>query len=745
MNKDLNLLELFPRAKKLARNEPMPRRAFLKVTALAGAGFVVGCAVEQEAVEAGASASAGPVIESAVGPFVRITSDNKVTIVVKHFEMGQGISTGISTLIAEELDADWNQVQWEHAPSNSAVYGDPATEAFLGIRLMSTGGSNSIKSSYVWMREVGATARHMLVGAAAAAWGVPAEEINIDKGVLSHPSGKSGAFGEFAEAAASIAPPTEVTLKDPSAFKLIGKQLPRLDSPSKTDGSATFTIDVDLPNMVHSAVIHAPKFGGKPLSVDDGAARAMPGVRDVVMTPGGVAVIADSFYQAKSAADALSVEWDLSDTETRSSDELFEEFRSLAQKPGLVGRNDGDVAAAFEGASQIIEAEYEFPYLNHAQIEPLNAIVHLTEEQCEIWTGAQSPTGIQLAASQAIGLPLEKIVVHSVLSGGGFGRRATLGNDYVLEALFIAKQMNIDAPVKMQWTRENDMGAGHYRPMGVVKMRAGLDEEGNVIGWEQRNVVPSIFIGSIAAPIYVKDGVDHSVVEGADINPYEVPNLRLEVAYPDVKVPVSWWRSVGHTINGYAMEAFMDDMAIAAGRDAIELRQSLLQDHPRHKAVLDRAVLEAGPAPTGPGKGRGVAMHESFYSYVAEVLDVTLNDDGTYKVDKVTCAVDCGVAVNPDVIKAQMEGSIAMGLGAAMREQITLTEGQVDQSNYFNYFPVRMSDMPDIDVHIIASAEPPTGVGEPGLPPVGPALANALRNAGAKPSRVLPIGERVEV
>ena len=743
MNKTIDLKDILPRTRPYPGVKPMARRTFLKVTALAGAGFAIGCAVEEDG--AAPATEDAPVTESAVGPFVRVTSDNKVTVIVKNFEMGQGVSTGLPTLIAEELDADWSQVSWEHAPSINALYGNPATVPVLGVAAMGTGGSDTMFSSYEWMRKAGATARAMLVGAAAAEWAVPVDEIEIEKGVLSHPSGRSGTFGAFAEAASLIEPPTEVKLKDPSEFKLIGKKLPRLDSDSKTTGQAEFTIDVNLPGMLHASIVHPPKFGGQAVSINDSVARAMPGVADIVTTPKGVAVVADSFYHAKSAADALEIDWDLSATETRGTEELFTEFRAMSETPGLVARDDGDIAAGFDGAAQIVEATYEFPYLNHAQIEPLNAVVRLGEGECEVWTGAQSPTLIQMVLAQVLSLPLDNITVHSQVAGGSFGRRATIDYDFVLDAALIAKAMNTDAPVKLQWTRETDMRAGYYRPMGVIKMRGALDADGNVMGWEQRNVVPPIFSDTPLASIYVHNGVDHSVVEGADINPYEIANLRLEVAYPKVKAPISWWRSVGHSLNGYAMEVFMDELAAAGGRDSVALRQGLLQEHPRHKAVLDKAVAEAGPAPSGAGKGRGVAMHESFRSYVAQVVDVTLNDDGTYKVDNVVCAIDCGVPVNPDVITAQMEGSISMGLGAIMREEITLTDGQVDQSNYFDYFPMRMRDMPEIDVHIIPSTEQPTGVGEPGLPPVGPALANALRNAGAQPIRRLPIGDQVSI
>ena len=715
------------------------RRLFLKATAIAGVGFSLGGFAKPGPVAGAAGLASGAGEEHILGPFVRIATDNTVTVIVKNFDMGQGVTTGLPTIVAEELDAAWDQIRWEFAPSNNALYADPNTG------MMGTGGSDTTYSSYEWMRKVGATARGMLVDAAAAEWGAPAAEITVSDGVVSHPSGKRATFGELALAAAAMTPRAEPTLKDPSEFKLIGSELPRIDSPEKTSGKAVYTIDLDIPGMVHAAIVHPPRVGGKAVTVDDAEALARPGVLEVVTVANGVAVVAESYYAAQSAANLLQIEWDLTGTETRGSEELFDLFRKTAEEPGLVARQIGDVDAAFEGAAKIVEATYEFPYLVHAAMEPLNAVVQLTDDHCEIWTGAQSPTLIQVTVGAATGLTMDKIKVNTYFSGGSFGRRVTLANDYVDDAVQIAKAMSGDRPVKLQWSRETDVKAGYYRPMGVIKMKGALDADGNVIGWAQRNVVPSIFIGSLAEEAYVHNGVDHSVVEGADINPYEVPNILLDLHYPKVDIPVSWWRSVGHTLNGYSMECFIDEMAAAGGKDAVELRRDLLASHPRHKAVLDKAVAEAGPAPRGAGKGRGVAMHESFRSYVAEVADITLNDDGSYSVDRVVCAIDCGVVINPDIVKAQMEGSIAMGLGAAMREKITITDGAVDQSNYYDYTPLRMGDMPEVEVHLIESTERPTGVGEPGLPPIGPAVANALRAAGAKPIRSLPFGERVDI
>ncbi len=713
------------------------RRTFLKVTGLGTAGFMIGMGLDGFSTAA-RPADGGEIIKSVYNPFVRVSSDGTVTVVVNKLDMGQGIVTGFATIVAEEMDANWGQMDWEFAPADVETYKDST-----GVQ--ATGGSRSIRLEWDRLRQMAASARYMLVQAAAEAWAVPASEISVSDGELSHPSGKKGRFGDFAVAASKIEPPAQPMLKKLADYKLIGTRLKRLDTDEKTDGTATYTIDVALPGMLHAAIAHSPKFGGKVMSFDDSAARKISGVEDVVQIASGVAVVADRYYVARKAVEALEIEWDFSEAETRSTDQMFADFRVMTNGPGTVARNDGNVDAAFAQAAKIVEAEYELPFLAHAALEPMNAIVDLREDECHIWTGSQAPQGDQLYTAQIVGLPLEKVHVHTLYAGGSFGRRVTITGDYNKDAAMVAKAIGGRAPVKLQWARENDMKGGKYRSMTYVKMRGGLDQNGNMIAWHTVLVTPAYAKGTPFESRFIHDGIDHPTVEGADINPYEVPNLKLETHDPEMGVTMSHWRSVGHSQNGFTMEVFMDEMALAAGQDPVAFRRRLLADHPRHLAVLDIAVTEAGPAPTGKGKGRGVAMHESFHSYVAEVADVTLKDDGSYSVDKVVCAVDCGLAINPDNVIAQMEGSIAMGLGAAMREEITLTDGEVDQSNFYDYFPMRMSDVPDIQVHIIPSAEAPTGVGEPGLPPIAPAVVNALRAAGAKPIRKLPIGDRVEV
>ncbi len=730
--------EMSTRSPKKAPSEHVKsRRTFLKVTGLGTAGFMIGLGLadQNDGVFAAEEREAG---KSVFNPFVRVSADDTVTVVVNKLDMGQGIIAGFATIVAEEMDADWDQMDWEFAPVDVETYKDST-----GVQ--ATGGSRSIRLEWNRLRQMAASARFMLVQAAATVWGVPATEISVSKGMLSHASGKKGTFGEFAAAASEITPPAQPSLKSAADYKLIGTRLKRPDTDEKTDGTATYTMDVSLPGMLHAAIAHAPKFGGKVKSFDDKAARAIDGVEDVVQIESGVAVVAKRYYIAKKAVEALDIEWDFSSAETRSTDQLFAGFRAMAKEAGTVARNDGDVEAAFANADKVIETEYELPFLAHAALEPMNAVVDLREDECHVWTGSQAPQGDQLYTAQIVGLPLEKVHVHTLYAGGSFGRRVTITGDYNKDAAMVAKAIGGRAPVKLQWARENDMKGGKYRSMSFVKMRGGLDKEGNLIAWHTTLVTPAYAKGTAFESRFIHNGIDHPTVEGADINPYEVPNLKLETHHPETAVTMSHWRSVGHSQNGFTMEVFVDEMALAAGKDPVEFRRNLLANHPRHLAVLNKAVAEAGPVPKGRGKARGVAMHESFYSYVAEVADVTLKDDGTYSVDKVVCAVDCGLAINPDNIKAQMEGSIAMGLGAAMREQITLTDGEVDQSNFYDYFPLRMSDMPNIDVHIIPSTEAPTGVGEPGLPPIAPAVANALRAAGAKPIRKLPIGDRVEV
>ena len=721
----------------------LSRRSFLQVVGLSGAGFMIGCSKSSDpdpSTDAGPAAAAKPVTNTVMGPFVKIGSDNTVTVLIKHLDKGQGITTGLPTIVAEELDADWSQMRAEFAPADPSKYNNLFFGPFQG-----TGGSTSVANSWMQLRQAAAGARSMLVDAAAARWQVAAAEITVAKGVVRHAaSDKEASFGELAVAAADMAPPAEPALKDPKEFTLIGTQVPRLDSNAKTDGSAVFTLDITRPSMLTALVKHPPRFGATVESFDPSAALDVPGVSDVVEIPRGVAVLADSFWSAKKGRDALQVIWSDADAEQRGSGELMEEYKGLAEQAGLPARSDGDVTAAFAAADNVVRREYAFPFLAHATMEPMDCVVELREGACEIWNGAQLQTGDQYAAAQITGLQPEQIIIHTQYAGGSFGRRAVPDGDYVAEAVMIAKAIDGRAPVKLIWTREDDMAAGRYRPMSYHIMEATLDGDGNISAWRHRLAVQSIVAGTAFEGL-IENGVDSTSVEGSRGLPYAIPDLQVDLSTVDsVGVPILWWRSVGHTHNGYVTEAFFDEMAAAAGKDPYELRRDLLRDHPRHLAVLELAAEKAGwGEDLGPGRGRGIAAHESFGSFVAEVVDVTVSEDGVFSVDRVVCAVDCGIAINPDVIRAQMEGGVGYALSAALREEVTLAAGEVEQRNFDRYRPLRIDEMPDIQVHIVPSAEPPSGVGEPGVPPLAPALANALADATGKRIYRMPIGDQL--
>ncbi len=721
------------------------RRTFLKVIGLSGAGFMIGCSESKDTApvaDAGPTVAPEPVTNSVMGPFVKIGSDDTVTVLVKHLDKGQGITTGLPTIVAEELDADWSQMRAEFAPADPTKYNNLFFGPFQG-----TGGSSSVANSWMQLRQAAAGARSMLVDAAAARWQVPAAEITVARGVLSHAaSGKEARFGELAAAAADMAPPAEPVLKDPKDFTLIGTRLPRLDSNAKTDGSALFTLDITRPGMLTALVKHPPKFGATVESFDPAASLDVPGVTDVVEIPRGVAVIADSFWSAKKGRDALEVTWSEAGAEQRGSAELEEEYKALAEQANLAARSDGDVAAVFANTENVIRREYAVPYLAHATMEPMDCVIELREDACEIWNGAQLQTGDQYVAAQIAGLQPEQVTIHTLFAGGSFGRRAVPDSDYVAEAVTIAKAIDGRAPVKLIWTREDDMSVGRYRPMSYHVMEGALDSEGNIAAWRHRLAVQSILAGTAFAGM-IENGIDNSSVEGSRGLPYTIPNLQVDLSNAEaVGVPVLWWRSVGHTQNGYVTEAFFDEMAAAAGKDPYELRRQLLKDHPRHLGVLELAAEKAGwGEDLGRGRGRGIAVHESFGSFVAEVVDVTVSEDGEFSVDRVVCAVDCGIAINPDVIRAQMEGGIGYALSAALREEVTLSAGEVQQRNFDKYRPLTIDEMPDVEVHIVQSAEPPTGVGEPGTPPLAPALVNALADATGKRIYRMPIGDQLKV
>jgi len=706
----------------------LTRRQFVQSTALAGAALMVGFRLD------GRPALAADEV-FVPNAFIRIAPDNTVTIIGKHIEFGQGSHTGLATILAEELDADWSQIRVEAAPADAERYNNLKWGPVQG-----TGGSSAMANSWEQHRRAGATARAILVEAAAREWGVPASEITVERGVVSHPpSGRRLTFGELAPKAAKLTPPAQVKLKDPSQFTLVGKRVPRIDGVAKTDGSAKFTMDFSLPGMLTAVIARAPRFGATVKSFDATAARQVKGVTHVVQVPSGVAVVATKFWAARKGREALRVRWDESRAETRGSEDLFRAYRVLASRPAMPARRDGDAAGALAGAAKVIEAVYEFPYLAHAPMEPLDAVVRLGPDACEVWAGSQIPTIDQQVVARIVGLPPAKVQIHTMLAGGSFGRRATPDSDVAGEAAAIAKAIGGDKPVKLVWTREDDLQGGRYRPLYVHRLRAGLDAQGNIVGWEHRIVGQSIVKGSPFEATNVKNGIDRTSVEGAANLPYAVPNITVELTTTDVAVSVLWWRSVGSTHTAYSTETFLDELAHAAGRDPLELRRALLGKHPRHLAVLNLAAEKAGwGQPLPAGRARGIAVHESFDSVVAQVAEVTRRPDGLPKVEKVVCAVDCGTAVNPDVIRSQMEGGIGFGLAGAMWSEITLVRGRAQERNFDSYRPLRIADMPAVEVYIVPSSAVPTGVGEPGVPPIAPAVANAFFHLSGRRVRRLP-------
>jgi isoquinoline 1-oxidoreductase beta subunit len=541
--------------------------------------------------------------------------------------------------------------------------------------------------------------------------------------------------------------PNDAPLKDPKDFKLIGQKLPRVDIPGKTNGTAQFTIDVTFPNMLVAVLQRPPLFGATVKSFDPSAAKAVPGVVEVLQVPRGVAVVAKSFWAAKQGRDALKVEWDDSKAEKRSTAAIMAEYRTLAEQPGKPARKDGDVAAALKGAAKVVTATYEFPYLAHAPMEPLDAVVKLDGNGCEIWAGDQFQTVDQANAAATAGLKPEQVKIYTLLAGGSFGRRANMGSDYIVEAVSVAKALGANGtPVKLQWTREDDIRGGLYRPLYLHRLEAALDNNGKLVGWQHRIVGQSIMAGTAFAAVMVKNGIDGTSVEGAANLPYAVPNMSVELNTTETGVPVLWWRVVGSSHTAYATEAFIDEIAHAAGKDPFAFRQAMLEHHPRHKAVLELAAKAADwGSPLPKGKGRGIAVAAAFGTYVAQVAEVTVAPDGKIKVDRVVCAVDCGTPINPDVITAQMEGGIGFGLGAALYGAITLKDGKVEQTNFDAYQVLRIDEMPKVEVLIVPSPEAPTGVGEPGVAPIGPAVANAVFAVTGKRLRVLPFAPAVRL
>ena len=704
------------------------RRRFLQSSATLAGGLVISFWLPGGAGRnAFAQAPQAPKISP--NAFLRIGKDGSITVVVKHLEFGQGVTTSLPMILCEELECDWSKVRYELAPAAPEY-----AHTLFGMQM--TGGSSSVSDSYEQLRTVGAQARTMLVQAAANQWKVKPAELRAEKGFVVGPGGKKLSYGQLAEAAGKLAVPEKVALKDAKAFTLIGQPTRRIDSLEKVEGKAKFGLDVQRKNLHTAVVAHPPVFGALVKSFNADKVKGIPGVTHVVELQSGVAVVAENFWSAKKGRDALEVVWDLGPGGAISTASLATEFRETAKKPGKVAKKAAD-ADAMKAAAKTVVAEYHVPFLAHAPMEPLNCTVEVRADGAELWVGSQFQGVDQGAAAKALGLKPEQVKLNTMLAGGGFGRRANPVSDYVVEACEIAKQVKV--PVKVVWTREDDIRGGYYRPMYAHRVEVGLDAQNRVAAWNHTIVGPSIVAGTAFEGMMVKDGVDPTSTEGVADTPYELPNLNVTLHTVNPGVPVLWWRSVGHSHTAFVMESMIDELAAAAGQDPVVYRRALLAKQPKVARVLDLAASKAGwGTPTPAGRARGVAVHESFGSICAQVAEVSLNGNAI-RVHKVTAAYDCGLVVNPLTVEAQLQSAIAFGLSAALYGEITLKDGRVEQSNFHDYRVLRMNEMPLVEVHLVPGGEKPTGVGEPGTPPVAPAVANALFALTGKRARALPL------
>lgn len=660
-------------------------------------------------------------------PFLRIEADDTVTVFAKHLDMGQGIGTGLAQIVAEELDADWAQVRVEAAPVNLRDY------AHTTFKTQTTGGSTSISNSWDQLRRAGATARAMLVAAAARRWSVPEAEIAVKQGKVVHTaSGRTSGFGALSPIAALLPVPQDVTLKPVSQFALLGTPVRRLDTADKHRGKAQYGIDMRLPNMLHAVIARAPRFGARVKAFDAKGALAVPGVERVVQVPSGIAVLAGNTWSACRGRDALNITWDESSAETRSTDEIATYFRQLARDDaGLVCAERGNAATAIAGAAAVIEAEFLFPYLAQAPLEPLCVTGRIDAQGCELWGGFQSQTINQAKVCEILGLRTDQVRLNTLPAGGSFGRRASFTSDWVAELAEVLKAIGGRRPVKLMWTREDDLAGGYYRPMFLHRYRIGVDEKGHIAGLELKLVGQSILFG-VPTGEGTPPKADFLSYMGNMADRYAIADASVRWASPQVKVPVHTFRSIGNTHTTLSKEIMMDRLARRAGIDPVAYRLAHLGQAPRQAQVLRLAAEKAGwGKPLPAGRKLGVAVQESEQSFIAQIAEVSI-EDGTVRVHRVTCAVDCGFALDPDNIRAQMEGGIGFGLSTTMLSAITMTAGVVDQRNFDGYQLLRINEMPMIDVHIVDSAERPTGVGEPGSTCVGAAVANALEALSGK-------------
>jgi isoquinoline 1-oxidoreductase beta subunit len=720
------------------------RRKFMVRSTVAGAGLLVGLRFSGPMLLSQESEKAKK--KSPVNPFdayIHVKPDGKISLIVAKSEMGQGIKTGLAMILAEEADVDFNAVSVEQAETRPDIY-----------EHMGTGGSGSTMENFMPLRRAGATVRELMITAAAQKWNVPKTECDAKKGLVRHTkSSRQTRYGELVEAASKLPlpDPDKVPLKNESEFELIGHATPRVDIPSKVNGSAGFGLDVRVPDMLFAVVARCPTFGGKPAHFEASKAKAVPGVRDVfeipalgkdMYTAGGIVVVADSTWAAMKGRDALQIEWDRGPAASESSASLRESLRAAASRPGKRIRNDGNVDEALPSSAKRVEAVYEFPHLAHATMEPMNITVHARDNEAEVWAPTQSPDWVQRTVAKLLDLPPQKVIVHTTLLGGGFGRRYMA--DYPAEATQIAKV--VGKPVQLVWSREDDMTHDFYRPAACHRMRGAVNQAGHPLLWS--HTIASTSIGAFwGSP----DKLEESEVGGAKQMPYAIPNVRLEYAAVPSSVPPLWWRSVEHSFNGFAVECFIDELAAGAGKDPVEFRRGLLvkpanwkpkdEDDPdpsRLRGVLDIAAEKAGwGEPLPKGKGRGIASYHSFGSYIAEAAEVTVSGKD-FKIDRIVAAIDCGQVVNPESVRAQAESAIIYGLSAALKNEITIKDGAVEQSNFDGYDPIRIDEAPPIEVHLLKSKEDPGGMGEPALPPAAPAVANAIFAASGKRLRRLP-------
>ncbi len=717
--------------------ETTSRRDFVVVLATAGGGLLLGCRAgdRREAAIIGGAAAPGPAA-FAPNAFVRVDRRGPIRVIVAQVEMGQGMYTSMPMLVAEELEVGLDQIQVEHAPPNDKLYANP----LVGFQM--TGASTSVRLLFDPLRKAGATARTMLVSAAAQRWNVDPASCQAAKGMVSHPpTGRSLSYGELADAAAKLPVPAEVTLKDPKDFTLIGTPAKRLDSPEKVNGTAKYGIDVRLPGLKIATLAASPVLGGKVASLDDSKAKAIPGVRQIVRLDDLVAVVADHMWAARQGLAALAIKWDDGPNGKVSTEDVVKELDAASRQPGVVARKQGGPFTGRVGGVRKIEAVYQVPFLAHATMEPVNCTVHVRKDGCEVWTGSQVLSRAQATAAQVTGFPLQKVVVHNHLLGGGFGRGLEV--DYVTQAVRIAKE--VEGPVKVVWTREEDIQHDVFRPYYYDRIYANLDSRGKPLAWHHRLVGPSI-IARWAPPAF-QGGIDIDAVDGAVQLVYDIPAIQVEyVRHEEPVLNTGFWRGVGVTHNNFVVESFIDELAAASKQDPVAYRRALLSKSPRARAVLDVAAQASGWGRKLPaGHGRGVSlMYSGWDTYVAHVAEVEVSKSGEVRVHRVVCAVDCGMVVNPDTVKAQMEGGIVFGISGALWGEITLKNGRVEQSNFNNYRVLRINETPVIEVHLVRNNEAPGGVGEPGTAATAPALANAVFAATGKRIRQLPLQKALQ-